>query len=121
MAEIIILPTSLPRDGSWLEELEERLLERGMLADVKEQTGWPGRIDRILVYDIIHWRCWRHGHNICPAVVFADDGNVYLLRLSENEERFVKVLDFKQVMIEEIRGLIRYSECLAKHGYDYPC
>ena len=116
---IIVIPTSLAK-GSWMDELEEELLMRGLLARVREKTGWTGRLDKWLLYDIIHWRCWWHGRNICPAVVF-DDSGVYLLKLDENEEKFVKVINFEDVMVEEINGLIRYSECLERYGYDYPC
>jgi hypothetical protein len=118
-AELIIIPTTLSR-GSWMDELEEELLMRGVLARVREKTGWTGRLDKMLIYDIIHWRCWRGGRNLCPAVVLESD-KAYLLKLDESEEKYVKVLDFEQVMIEELQGLIRYSECLERYGYDFPC
>jgi hypothetical protein len=119
MKELIVIPTSLAK-GSWMEELEERLLERGVLARVRERTGWTGRLDQLMLYDIIHWRCWRNGANMCPAVVFTDT-DVYLLKIDTSEEKFVKVLNFEEVIVEELQGLIRYSECLERYGYDYPC
>jgi len=117
---LVRIPTTMPRDGSWLEELTEELIARGVLDRVRERTKWTGRLDKLMVYDIIHWRCWRNGSNMCPAVVFEGE-RVFLLMLDKNEDKYVKVMDFEQVMIEEIRGLIRYSECLEKYGYDYPC
>jgi hypothetical protein len=115
---IIIIPTSIYR-GSWLEELEEELLLRGVLSRVEEKTGWS-KIDKDLIHDIIVWRCRKNGDSICPAVAL-DGEKAYLLMLDEEEEKFVKLLDFEKVMEEEIRGVIQYSECLAKYGYDYPC
>jgi hypothetical protein len=117
---LVRIPTSMPRDGSWIEELYEELLARGILAEVIEKTTWPGRLDKSLVYDVLSWRCWRNGGSICPAVAFEGE-KAYLVVLDEKAEKFVKVMDFEQVLIEEIKGLIRYSECLEKYGYDFPC
>jgi hypothetical protein len=86
---------------------------------VKEKTKWH-RIDKDLIYDILAWRCAGNGDSECPAIVFEDD-KAYLLKLDGNEERYVKVLDFERVLIEEIEGIKRYSDCLARYGYDYPC
>ena len=116
---IVRIPISMPRDGKWIEEIEEELTMRGILAKVEEQTKWP-RIDKLLIYDILTWRCWRHGGSMCPAIVFSED-KASLLMLDEKEDKFVKVLDFEKVMVEEIQGQIRYSECLEKYGYDFPC
>ena len=92
---------------------------RGILYRVEEKTGWP-KIDKMLIYDILTWRCWRDGGSMCPAMIF-DGDKAHLLMLDANEEKYVKVLDFEKVAIEEIQGQIRYSECLEKYGYDYPC
>jgi hypothetical protein len=120
-ADIVVrIPTTMPRDWSWLEELEDELIARGILARVREKTGWPGRLDKDMIYDILTWRCWWDGGSICPAVAFKDD-KAYLIILDEDADNFVRVLDLETVMEEEIRGLIRYSECLEKYGYDYPC
>jgi hypothetical protein len=116
---LIVIPTSLHK-GSWLEELHEELMTRGILARVREKTAWPGRLDELMIYDIIHWRCWWDGHNMCTAIAFKDD-KAYLIMLDRNAENFVRIMDFENVMEEEIRGLIRYSECLEKYGYDFPC
>ncbi len=115
---LIIIPTTLFK-GSWMEELEEELLIRGIIGRVKERTGWQ-KIDKYLIYDIIHWRCWWNGANICPAIAFEGE-KAYLLMLDVNADKYIRVLDFENVMIEEIQGLIRYSECLEKYGYDFPC
>jgi hypothetical protein len=118
---IIIIPTSLPRDWSWIERVEEELLLRGVMAKIVEKAkriGWHGKIDKDLIYDILSWRCLKDGTSVCPAVVFEGD-RVYLLMLDEKEEKFVKVMDLEEVIIEGIRGVIRYSDCIAKYGYDY--
>jgi hypothetical protein len=119
MAEFIIIPTSMYK-GSWLERLEEELLIRGVIGHLERL--WGGRVDKDTIYDLLRWRCWRgsHGGSICPAVVVSDD-NIYLLMLDEDEEKYVKVLDLGAVLEEELRGVIRYSDCLARYGYDYPC
>ena len=109
----------MPRGLSWIDELEEELTVKGIIDRVREKTGWPGRLDKNMIYDILQWRCWRGGGSVCPAVAFKDD-KAYLIVLDENADNFVRVLDLETVMAEEIRGLIRYSECLEKYGYDYP-
>jgi hypothetical protein len=114
---IIIIPTSLYR-GTWLEELEYELLVRGVLTRVKERSKWHGKIDKDLIYDVLSWRCVPNGDSICPAIVLEGD-NAYLLMLDEREEKYIKVLNFEDVMVEELKGIIRYSECVAKYGYDY--
>ncbi len=117
---LIVIPTTMPRDGSWLEELMEELVARGILSRVRERTKWPGRLDKLMVYDILTWRCWWGGHSICPAVAFEGE-RAFLIVLDEKEEKYVRVLDFEQVIEEELKGLERYSECLEKYGYDFPC
>jgi hypothetical protein len=117
---LIVIPTTMPRDWSWLEEFHDELVSRGILSRVRERTKWPGRLDKHMIHDILTWRCWWGGHSICPAVAFEND-KAYLLVLDDKEDKFVRVLNFEDVMVEEIKGLIRYSECLEKYGYDYPC
>jgi hypothetical protein len=118
---IIIIPTSMPRDWSWIERIEEELLLRGIMLRIKEKAekvGWYGKIDKDLIYDILSWRCLENGDSICPAVVFEGE-RAYLLKLDEKEEKFVKVMDLEDVIIEELKGIVRYSECIARYGYDY--
>jgi hypothetical protein len=114
---IIVIPTSLYR-GTWLEELEYELLVRGILSRVKERSGWVGDINKDFIYDIIVWRCGGDGDSKCPAIAFEGE-NAYLLVLDEKEDKYVKVLNFEDVMVEEIKGVIGYSDCIAKYGYDY--
>jgi hypothetical protein len=117
---IIVIPTSM-YEGSWLERIEEELLLRGILARIREKAekiGWHGRIDRDMIYNILTWRCLPDGDSRCPAVVFEGE-RVYLLMLDEKEDKFIKVLNFEDVILEEIRGIVRYSECIARYGYDY--
>jgi len=115
---IVIIPTKMPKGWSWIDTVEEELLLRGILARVAEESGWSGRIDKDLIYDVLTWRCLRGGDSTCPAIVFEGE-KAYLLKLDADEEKYVKVLDLEKVLIEELRGVIRYSECVARHGYDY--
>jgi hypothetical protein len=115
---MVIIP-SLNRDGSWLEEIEDELYMRGIVERLVGETGWT-RIDKKLIHDAILARCWWRGQSICPAVVFEDE-KAYLLMLNEEAENYVVVINFEEVLKQEIEGLIRYTECLMKHGYDFPC
>jgi hypothetical protein len=119
---IIIIPTSMPRGWSWLERLEDELLLRGIAARIKEraekEAKWYGRIDKDLIYDILVWRCMKDGESICPAVVFEDD-KAYLLVLDSSAEKYVKIMDLEDVIIGELKGIVHYSDCVAKYGYDY--
>jgi hypothetical protein len=117
---IVVIPTSLYK-GSWLETIEDELLLRGIMTRIKEKAekiGWHGRIDKDLIYDILTWKCLSGGESKCPAVVFEGE-SVYLLMLDEKEDRFIKVLNFEDAVLEEIGGIVRYSECIARYGYDY--
>jgi hypothetical protein len=114
---IVVIPTSMPRDWTWIEIIEDELLLRGVLARVAEKTKWH-RIDRDLIYDILTWRCLEGGESKCPAIVFEGE-KAYLLKLDYNAEKYVEVYDLEEVLAEEIKGIIRYSECIARHGYDY--
>ncbi len=116
---MVRIPLTMPRDWSWIERIEEELLLRGILAKVEERTGWH-KIDKDLIYDILTWRCMEDGESVCPAVVFEGE-KAYLLVLDKNAEKYIKVLDLEEVLVEEIKGIIRYSDCLAKYGYDFPC
>jgi hypothetical protein len=106
--------------GYWLEQIEEELLMKGIISDLEKI--WGGRVDKDTIFDLLMWRCWNEdlGGSACPAVVITED-NVYLLVLDEKEEKYVKVVELKSVLEEELRGIIRYSDCLARYGYDYPC
>ena len=115
---IVVIPTTMPRGWTWIETVEDELLLRGVLARVVEKTRWSGRIDRDLIYNILTWRCLEGGEPKCPAIVFEGE-KAYLLKLDYDEEKYVKVYDLEEVLVEEIKGIIRYSECVARHGYDY--
>jgi len=115
---IVVIPTTMPRGWTWIETVEDELLLRGVLARVAEKTRWSGRIDRDLIYNILTWRCLEGGESKCPAIVFEGE-KAYLLKLDYDEEKYVKVYDLEEVLVEEIKGIIRYSECVARHGYDY--
>jgi hypothetical protein len=115
---MVVIPTSM-HDGNWLEELEDELLARGVIARVAEETGWV-KVDKRLIRDALAARCWWRGQSICPAVVFEEE-KAYLLMLNEKAENYVIVVDLEEVLKQEIEGLIRYTECLVKHGYDFPC
>jgi hypothetical protein len=107
---IIILPMPWLKKGSWLERLYEELLHTGVLADVKEATGTD--VDEDLIYHVIDWRCTGNNENMCPAIIVTLSNEVYLLRISPYADKgFVKIMDFKEVLIEEIEGLLRHSEC----------
>jgi hypothetical protein len=114
---IIRIPTTMPRYGSWIETLEDELIMRGILANIEERTGLS-TIGRNLIYDVLRWRCMEGGESTCPAVVFEGE-KARLLKIDGNEEKYVKVYDLEEVLVEEIIGMIKYSECVARYGYDY--
>jgi hypothetical protein len=120
---IIRIPSTMPKDWTWFERLIDELLLRGIWGEIERKVravGWAGRVDEDLIYDALKWRCLDDGESKCPAIAFEGE-KAYLLILDENEEKFVKVLELADVIAEEIGGVVRYSDCLAKYGYDYPC
>jgi hypothetical protein len=107
---IIMIPTPWLKEGSWLERLYEELLHTGVLADVYKATG--ADVDEDLLYNIINWRCTEYNENRCPAVVVTLDNEVYLLKVSHYaDKKFIEIMDLRKVLIEEVKGLLRHSEC----------
>jgi hypothetical protein len=105
---VILIPTPWLKEGSWLERLYEELLHTGVLADVHKATGVDVDID--LIYNIIDWRCKKYNENWCPAIIVTLDNEVYLLKISNYaDRRFIETEDFKEVLISEIKGLLRHS------------
>ena len=107
---IIVLPAPWLKKGSWLEKLYEELLYAGVLADVEKATGVD--VDEDLVYNIISWRCTEYNENHCPAIIVTTDNKVMLMKITPYaDRRYVELFDFKEILTEEIKGLLRHSEC----------
>jgi hypothetical protein len=107
---IVMIPTPWLHEGSWLEKLYDELLYSGILADVEATTGVS--VGKDLIYNIISWRCTEYGENRCPAVIATLDGRVILLKISPYAEKgYIEQYDFKEILVEELRGLLRHSEC----------
>jgi hypothetical protein len=106
---IIMIPTPWLSTGSWLERLYEELLYTGVLADVKAVVNVD--IDEDLIFNVISWRCTKYNENRCPAVIATDNG-VFLLKIVPyGDKRYVEIIDFRKMLVEEIEGLLRHSEC----------
>ncbi len=106
------------KEKSVLERLEEELLMSGVLLEVKEKTGYSVKAD--FAVDALAWTCDDSGTNICPAIVFdMDEGKGYVVKINPAREKFVEIIDLAKYVIDHIKGIERYNECVAKYGYDY--
>jgi hypothetical protein len=105
-------------DKELLRRLEEELLLSGVLLEIKERTEFSAYAEFIV--DALAWTCDDKGTNVCPAIIIdADAGKAYVVKIDTSKEKFTDIIDLTEYVVNYIKGLDRYSECIARYGYDY--
>jgi hypothetical protein len=47
------------------------------------------------------------------------EGRGFVVKIDTSKEKFTDAIDLAKYVIEYIHGLDRYSECIAKYGYEH--